>query len=98
GYGTNDVARVVFDFGQGSGHGTVARLVAARRHVLIQRLMRALEIVDGAPSIEDTLCLAKRAEALQSEYLGFEGSVEALVFAAGLGVIWPAVKHVDAEL
>ena len=55
--------------------------------------MRPLEIVDLAPGVEGALRLGEIAEALQREDLGLERAVEALVLAAALRVIGPAVDQ-----
>jgi hypothetical protein len=60
--------------------------------------MRPFEIVGRAPGVEGALHLGKIAEALEREDLVLQGAVEALVFAAALRVIGPAVQDRDAEL
>src|SRR5690242_10478686 len=45
----HDLVGVVLDRGHAVGHGARAWPIAARRDLLSEGLMRALEIVDGAP-------------------------------------------------
>src|SRR4051794_7212309 len=60
--------------------------------------MWAFEIVDRPPGIEGALHLGEIAEALQREYLGFQRAMKALVLAAALRMIGPAMDDYDAEL
>src|SRR3954471_1900671 len=98
GDGTHDLLLVVIDCREAVGHGARTWPVAARRHVLAERFMRTIEVVDGAPAIECALYVGEIAEALEGEHLGLERAIEALVLAAALRVIGPAVDHGDAEL
>src|SRR4029078_5805802 len=63
--GAHGLMRIVFYRRQAIRHGASARPIPARRHVLGERLMRALEIVDCAPDIECALHLAEIAEPLE---------------------------------
>src|SRR4051812_48904494 len=51
-YGAHDLGAVVFRRRQNVGQRSFAGLIAARRHVLAERFMWPLEIVDFAPSVE----------------------------------------------
>ena len=53
----------IFGHGQAGWHGAAAGAVTAGWHVLLQSFMRALEIVDLAPSIESALHVAQTGEA-----------------------------------
>ena len=94
----NDFTVVVFDLRRVVGHGAVARPIAAGRHLLIESLVRPVEIVDRSPAIKGALDLGKIAEALECEHFGLERAMEALALAAALRVIRPAVQNGDAEL
>src|SRR5882757_2015579 len=97
-YGANGLVAVVFGLWQTLGHRSLARPVAAGRHLLVERFMRPLEIVDFAPGIEGALGLGEIAKAAQREHLGVERAMEALVLAAALRVIRTAMNDPDAEL
>src|SRR5688572_26044823 len=96
--GAHDLVAVVFDLWKACGHGAGARPIAARRHLLVERLVRSVEVVDRTPAIESTLDLGEIAKAFQREHLRLQRAVKALVLAAALRMIGPAVQHGDAEL
>src|SRR5882672_3357756 len=96
--GSQDVAGLVLGLGQLAGHRSRARAVAAGRHIEAEGLVRALVVVDRAPAIEGGLHLGEGAQDFHRQHLGLEGPVEALVLAAGLGMVGPAVQDLDAEL
>ena len=75
-----------------------ARPIAAGRYLLLECLMWPLEVIDLAPLIERALHFGEITEASKREYFILERTVEALVLAAALRVIGPAVQDVDAEL
>src|ERR1700683_1343164 len=89
----NDFAVVVFDLWRVFGHGAVARPIAAGRHLLIQGLVRPVEIVDRSPVIKGVLDLGKIAEAPEREHFGLERAMEALALAAALWMIVPALGY-----
>src|SRR3984893_996776 len=89
---------VVFGRWQAIGHRSQARSITTCRHLLSERLMRPLEIVDFAPGIEGALRFGEIAKAAQCEHLGFERAVEAFVLAATLRVIRPAMNDMDTKL
>src|SRR3954468_4962406 len=97
-HGANDLLAVVFRRRQNVGHRSFAWLVAAARYLLVERFMRPLEIVDFAPGVEGALRFGEIAEAAQRKHLGLERAVEALVLAAALWMIRPAVNDADTEL
>src|SRR3954466_9778150 len=80
----HDLMFVVFDLRQTVWHGAHARPIAAPRNIVAERLVRSLEIVDGAPFVESTLRLGEVAQTLQGKDLGIQRAVEALIFAAAL--------------
>ena len=82
----NDFTVVVFDLLRVFRHGAVARPIAAGRHLLIESLVRPVEIVDRSPAIKGALDLGKIAEALECEHFGLERAMEALALAAALRV------------
>src|SRR5690242_2705877 len=94
----DDLVVVVFGLRQPIRHGAEARTITAGRHLLAERFVGTVEIVDAAPAIESALGGGEIAEALEGEHLGFERAVEALVLAPALRMIGPAVDHTDAEL
>src|SRR5882724_9223126 len=97
-YDAHNLMAVVFGFRQALGHRALARPVAAGRHLLAERFMRPLEIVDFAPGIEGALRLGEIAEVAQCEHLGVERAMEAFVLAAALRMVGAAVNDRDAEL
>jgi hypothetical protein len=97
-YGSYNLATVVFRLRQALRHGALAWPVAAGRHLLVERLMRPLEVVDFAPGIEGTLGLGKIAETAQRKHLGVERTMEAFVLAATLRMVRPTVNDGDAQL
>jgi hypothetical protein len=66
------------------GEGARARPVAPGRDVEPERLVRALVVVDLAPSLERALAVGEIAEAAPAGTLGQECPVEALLLALGL--------------
>src|SRR5262245_15933065 len=94
----NNLTLVIFDLRKTLRHRTRARPVATGRHVLIERLMWPIVIVDRPPGIEGALHLAEIAEAFECKDLGLERAVETLVLAAALRMIRPAVQNTDAKL
>src|SRR4051794_20770733 len=56
-YGADGLGAVVFRLRQTLGHRPFARLIAAGGHLLVERFMRPLEIVDFAPGVERALRL-----------------------------------------
>src|SRR5271156_2107272 len=94
----DDLTVIIFGLGRMFGHGTAARLVTAGGNLLVKCLMRPVEIVDGSPSIECLLHLGQVVEALQREDLGLQCAMEALVLAATLWMIRPAMENGDAKL
>jgi hypothetical protein len=93
-----DLAFVIFGRGQALWHRPRAWAVAAGGRLLVQRFMRAFEIIDLAPSIEGALDLGLVGEALHGEDFGLEGAMEALVLAAALRVIGPGIDDFNAQL
>ena len=83
---------VVFDLRQLIGHGADARPKAARRYVLTKRLVRTIEVIDMAPSVEGTLGIREVTQELECKHLRFERAMESLILAAALRVIRPAVN------
>ncbi len=79
------IAGAVLDLGQGLGKGGRAGAVAGRRDVELERLVRALMVVDVAPVRERALAIVEIGEAVPGQDLGRERTVEALVLALGLG-------------
>lgn len=94
----HDLMLIIFDLGKTIRHRAVARPIAACRCLLAERLVRPFEIINPAPLIEGALDVDEPAERAQREHLGLEGAVEALVLAAALRMIRPAVDELDAEL
>jgi hypothetical protein len=94
----NDFTVVVLDLWRLLGHGAVTWPIAAGRHLLIESLVRPVEIVDRSPTVKCTLDFSKIAEAPEREHFGLQCAMEALALAAALRVIRPAVQNGDAEL
>src|SRR5262245_56166319 len=96
--GADNLAVVVFDRRQAVGHGARARPIAACRDLLAESLVRPVVVVDHAPAMERAPHIDEIAEPLQGQHLGLQGAMEALVLAAALWMIGPAMQHSDAEL
>ena len=94
----DDLAVIVCDLRQVLRHGARTWPVAAGGNILAERLVRSLEVVDGAPGIDRALDLGEIAEASMGEHLGLQRAVEAFDLAAALRMIRTAVQHPDAEL
>src|SRR5262252_2768451 len=94
----DDLLLVILNLRQLVGHGPWAWPITGGRHVVVEPLMRSVEIINLSPSVEGVLHFGQVAEAPEGKHLGLQGAVEALVLAATLRVIGPAVDHIDAEL
>src|SRR5882757_5265837 len=97
-YGPHNLVAVIFGRWQAVGHRSLARSIAACRHLLLKRLVRPFEIVDLAPGIEGLLRLGEIAKTAQCEHFGIEGAMKALVLAAALRMVGTTVNDRDAEL
>ena len=84
-----DRAVRVVRFGWLAGHGSDAWPVAAGGHGEVQRLMRALVIVDVAPAVEGLLGISHGGEGAKAHHLRLEAAVKAFVLAPALRVIGP---------
>ena len=60
--GPNDLVLIVLDHRKAIWHWPGTYPVAAGRHLLTERLMWSIEVVDGAPGIERPLHLGEIAE------------------------------------
>src|ERR1044071_4850032 len=58
----HDLMLVVFHLGQATGHGANTLPITTGRHLLIERFMRAIAVVDLAPLVEGALHLGQVAE------------------------------------
>src|SRR5581483_1055146 len=95
---SNDLVLVVVHHWQAVRHWPRARAVAACRHIVVQCLMRPVEIVDGSPLVERALDVSKVPVTFEGKQLGFERAMETFVLPSALRMIGPAVDHPDAEL
>ena len=98
GDGADDLVLIVVHPWQAVRHRPRAGLVAACWHVVIQRLVRPIEIIDASPLVERALDIGKVTVALEGEHLGLQRAMEAFVLASALRMIGPAVDHPDAVL
>jgi len=76
---------------QAIGHRAGARSIAAGWHLLFERLVWPLEVIDLAPFIEPALHFGEIAKAPQRKYFILERAMKALVLATALWVVRPAV-------
>src|SRR6202522_847889 len=91
-----DVVGAIFGFMQASGPGPRARLIAPRRHGVVERLMRSLRVVDEAPRIEGALPTRQVFVNLLHR-LGVQRPVHPLVLALGLRMVRPGMSAAHAQ-
>lgn len=81
------VALVVFNVGQPGGKGACTALVARDGWPLVQRFMRAQQVVGITPPVKGVLARRQAMEPGPVNHFQFEGAVEAFILALRLGMI-----------
>jgi hypothetical protein len=62
-----------------------------------QGLMGALQVVDSSPAVESLLTVIHVSEGGASHHFGFQGPMEAFIFALSLRMVRPTMTDTDAQ-